>query len=175
MREVIEYTASWFYLGHTKYRKGHLVSKRFRQRKGRLCWRMSVPFSYWCRESKWAATWESVHSEMCAERRFKSACASAQFDQSPCCPHEEFLHPFAIQNAPSEDSDQTAHLRSLIWIFAGCTWPKVRFLTRSKVRFCIPYSCILFGGYGALGHSIDKQKLKQLKHVATEKEFQGQN
>ena len=35
----------------------------------------------------------------------------------------------AIQNAPSEDSDQTAHLRSLIWIFAGRTCQKVRFLT----------------------------------------------
>ena len=35
----------------------------------------------------------------------------------------------AIQNAPSEDSDQTAHMRSLIWIFARCTWSKVHFLT----------------------------------------------
>ena len=35
----------------------------------------------------------------------------------------------AIQNAPSEDSDQTARMRSLIWIFAGRTSPKVRFLT----------------------------------------------
>ena len=35
----------------------------------------------------------------------------------------------AIQNAPSEDSDQTAQMRSLIWIFAGRTCPKERFLT----------------------------------------------
>ena len=34
----------------------------------------------------------------------------------------------AIQNAPSEDSDQTARMRRLIWIFAGRTCPKVRFL-----------------------------------------------
>ena len=31
----------------------------------------------------------------------------------------------AIQNAPSEDSDQTAR----IWIFAGRSCPKVRYLT----------------------------------------------
>ena len=35
----------------------------------------------------------------------------------------------SIQNAPSGDSDQTARRRRLIWIFAGRTCPKVRFLT----------------------------------------------
>ena len=35
----------------------------------------------------------------------------------------------AIQNAPSEDSDQTAWMRRLIWIFARRTCPKVHFLT----------------------------------------------
>ena len=39
------------------------------------------------------------------------------------------LAPLAIQNAPSEDSDQTARMRGLIWIFAGRTCLKVRFLT----------------------------------------------
>ena len=34
-----------------------------------------------------------------------------------------------IQNAPSEDSDQTVRMRRLIWIFAGRTCMKVRFLT----------------------------------------------
>ena len=33
-----------------------------------------------------------------------------------------------ILNVPSEDSDQTTRMRSLIWIFAGRTCPKVRFL-----------------------------------------------
>ena len=28
----------------------------------------------------------------------------------------------AIQNAPREDSDQTARMRRLIWIFAGRSW-----------------------------------------------------
>ena len=35
----------------------------------------------------------------------------------------------AIQNAPSEDSDQSARMRRLIWIFAWRTCPKVRFQT----------------------------------------------
>ena len=30
----------------------------------------------------------------------------------------------AIQNVPSEDSDQTVRMSRLIWIFAGCTCPK---------------------------------------------------
>ena len=33
------------------------------------------------------------------------------------------------QTAPNEDSDQTAQMRSLIWIFVGRTWPKARLLT----------------------------------------------
>ena len=51
-----------------------------------------------------------------------------------------------IWNVPSEDSDQTAHfdqtaqMRSLIWIFAGRTYPNIRFLT---LRFHIiwKYRC----------------------------------
>ena len=42
----------------------------------------------------------------------------------------------AIQNAPSEDSDQTAQMRRLIWIFAGRTCPKIRFLTRLLIGIC---------------------------------------
>ena len=36
--------------------------------------------------------------------------------------------PLSIQNAPNEDSDQTARMRSLIWIFAGHTCRKLHFL-----------------------------------------------
>ena len=42
----------------------------------------------------WAFTWENVPFDMCAERRFKLACASARSDQSLGCPHEETLHPW---------------------------------------------------------------------------------
>ena len=47
---------------------------------------------------------------MCAERRLKLARASAQFDQSLRCPHEETLHPcanLALKIALREISDQT--------------------------------------------------------------------
>ena len=40
----------------------------------------------------------------------------------------------AIQTAPSEDSDQTARMRRLIWIFAGRTCLKLRLLTLIAVH-----------------------------------------
>ena len=43
-----------------------------------------------------------------------------------------------LENAPSEDSDQTARKRNLIRIFAGCTSPKVRFLTLRIVSVAVP-------------------------------------
>ena len=47
-----------------------------------------------------AATCENVSSDLCALQRFKSACASAQFDQSLFCPHEETLHPWLSKMRP---------------------------------------------------------------------------
>ena len=41
-----------------------------------------------------------------------------------------------IQNATSEDPDQTACIRRVIWVFAERTCPKVRFLT---LRFILLY------------------------------------
>ena len=38
------------------------------------------------------------------------------------------------KNAPSEDSDQTALMRSLIRIFAGRTCPEVRFQSLRLIR-----------------------------------------
>ena len=38
------------------------------------------------------------------------------------------IYIMAIQNAVSEDSDQTARMRKLIWIFAGRACPKIRLL-----------------------------------------------
>ena len=46
---------------------------------------------------------------MCAQRRLKSACVSAQSDQSLRYPHEETLHPWLS----SEDSDQAARIRKV--------------------------------------------------------------
>ena len=55
----------------------------------------------------------------------------------------------AIQTAPSEDSDQSAHSRrliriftgrilNLVWIFTGRICPKILFLTLRLLRFCVP-------------------------------------
>ena len=55
---------------------------------------------------------------MCAQRRLRSAWASAQSDQSSLCAQwvakgPSFLH------ADSEDSDQTGRMPSLIWVVAS--------------------------------------------------------
>ena len=57
---------------------------------------------------------------LCAQRRLRSAWASAQPDQSSLCAlwvakDQRFLH------ADSENSDQTGRMPRLIWVFAGCT------------------------------------------------------
>ena len=41
----------------------------------------------------------------------------------------------AIQNTPSEGSDQTAWMRRLIWIFTGCICSKLRCRTLRFIRF----------------------------------------
>ena len=41
----------------------------------------------------WAASWHNQQSGMCAQRRLRSAWASAQSDQRLRCPHEESLGP----------------------------------------------------------------------------------
>ena len=78
--------------------------------------------------------WEKVPSAMCAQRRLKSSCAAARCLFGSLLSAWRNFASLAIQNAPSEDSDQTARMCRLIWIFAGRTCPKVRFLT-----FCDPY------------------------------------
>ena len=72
---------------------------------------------------------ETYPLDMCAQRKLKTACTSAQTDQCLRYPHEETLHPWLSKNEPCEESDQTARMRRLIWIFTRHTCPKVRFLT----------------------------------------------
>ena len=54
---------------------------------------------------------------MCALRRFRSACANTEADQNPHWAHilerQKFLH------VDNEDSDQTARIRRLSWVFVG--------------------------------------------------------
>ena len=64
---------------------------------------------------------------LCAQRRLRSAWASAQSDQSLRCTLNgqlSFLH------ADSEDSDQTGRMARLIWVFAGRICHFVGFVMR---------------------------------------------
>ena len=45
----------------------------------------------------WIAKWETVPSDMCAQRRLKSACAPALSDLSLRCPYEETLQPWPFK------------------------------------------------------------------------------
>ena len=58
---------------------------------------MMIHSAYW---KKWTTTSENVPSDMCVKRRYKSACASAQSDQSLHYPHEETLHPWLSKMCP---------------------------------------------------------------------------
>ena len=60
--------------------------------------------------------------------RIKSACTFTELVKVLFVRRRK-LCIFGYPNASTEDSDQTARMRRLIWIFAGRTWPKVRFLT----------------------------------------------
>ena len=76
--------------------------------------------SWACWIQYWASTSKKVPSDMCAQRALKPACASMQSDQSLHCPLDKTAS-LTIQNTSSKDSDQTARMRRLIWIFAGRT------------------------------------------------------
>ena len=55
---------------------------------------------------------------VCAQRRLRSAWASAQSDQSSLCAQWVAKDP-SFLHADSEDSDQTGRMLRLIWVFAG--------------------------------------------------------
>ena len=44
-------------------------------------------------QAKWAAARQNQQNDLWAQQRLRSAWASAQSDQSLCCPHEETLGP----------------------------------------------------------------------------------
>ena len=59
------------------------------------CW-FQIPCVYF------SFAWENVPSDMCAQRRLKSACASAQSDQSLRWPLEETLYPSLSKTRPAK-------------------------------------------------------------------------
>ena len=81
---------------------------------------------------------------LCAQRRLRSAWASAQSDQSLRCPHEEIkLGSLGTHWAHSEDADQTGRMPRLIWVFAGRSH-FVGFVMR-RLRYNLKYFCYIRG------------------------------
>ena len=68
----------------------------------------------------WATSWQNQQNGMCAQRRLRSAWASAQSDQSSLSVWRK-LGSLATHWTHSEDSDQTGRMPRLIWVFAGRT------------------------------------------------------
>ena len=64
-----------------------------------------------------AGTLRFLYDCMCAQRKLRSACTSAQLIRV-CCPPED-SGSLAIHRVPCEDSDQTVRMRRLIRVFAG--------------------------------------------------------
>ena len=77
---------------------------------------------------------ENVPLDMCALEDLNQPTHHAVLLKSSLSAWRNFAF-LAVQNAPSEESDHTAPLRRLIWIFAGSKYPKVRFLTLRDI-FC---------------------------------------
>ena len=67
----------------------------------------------------WVTKWETYHLTY-AQQTLKLAHASAQSHQSRLTTWKHFAS-LVIYNAPSEDSDQTAQMPMLNWIFTGHT------------------------------------------------------
>ena len=72
--------------------------------------------------TKWAISRQNQQSGICAQRRLRSAWASAKSDQSSLCTQWVAKDP-SFLHADSEDSDQTGRMPRLIWVrvYAGCT------------------------------------------------------
>ena len=126
----------------TSMRRGHVASTlilrhfdvvcllgQIKKKKQFCQWRPVVcmkHFAYTSNEPQHEKTYRL--SDINVRRRLKSASAFAQSSHSLRCPHDETMHPYISKMTPSEDSDQTARMRRLIWIFAELTCPEVCFL-----------------------------------------------
>ena len=87
----------------------------------------------------WSVLWswpkrQNLQTGMCAQRRLRSAWASAQADQSICCALYGKLKTQSFF-FDSEDSDQTGRMPRLIWVFAKRTFHFVGFGVRWLVLF----------------------------------------
>ena len=72
--------------------------------------------SEFSRQYRWATSWKNQQNDLCAQQKIGSAWASAQSEQSLCCPHEETWGP-QLHIERTAKTDQTG----MIWVFAGRT------------------------------------------------------
>ena len=78
-------------------------------------WQPLVPhLNRTCQNNDLNRTWENIPSDMCAQRRLKSAFASAQSDQILRCTHEKNFASLTSQNAPSKDSDRIVRIHKAL-------------------------------------------------------------
>ena len=95
----------------------------------------------------WAASKQNQQNGMCAQRRLRSAWASAQSelsDQSSQCTQWVAEDPSCFY-VDSEDSDQTGRMPRLIWVFAGRTCHFDGFVMR---RHNYDAGAVWFDGWG---------------------------
>ena len=83
----------------------------------------SNPHQLWLDTEILVATWVNVPSDFCYHKQNNPACDSKQSDSRRC--RMKTLCIFCYPKWPSEDSDQTARMHKLVWIFAGRTCPLI--------------------------------------------------
>ena len=95
----------------------------------------SQAIKLWLSRAIWATSWQNQQNGMCAQRRLRSAWASAQSDQSLLSAWRN-IDSLATHWVHSEDSDQTGRMPRLIWVFVGSTCHFVGFVMR-RLIFCL--------------------------------------
>ena len=108
-------------------------------------WSGTTLFSQTCLSKIWATSWQNQQNGMCAQRRLRSAWASAQSDQSSLSAWRK-LGSLTTHWAHSEDSDQPERIFRLIRVFAGRTCHFVGFVMRrlnylGSLR-CLKWICL---------------------------------
>ena len=83
----------------------------------------------------WTASWQNQQNGMCAQRKLRSAWASAESHQSSLSSLSAWrkLGSLATHWANGKDSDQAGRMPRLIWVFARCTCNFVGFVTRRLI------------------------------------------
>ena len=74
----------------------------------------------WSVFAQWAASWQNQQNDMCAQRRLRSAWASAQSDQSSLCAQWVAKDP-SFLHADSEDSESSLGAHATLLVLSCCS------------------------------------------------------